>query len=398
MSLAQARESGATLYLLPPTSAVGPALLALESVEVPIVVPRGVRRAWLELVRRGVLTRRALVRQRRLVTEAALQGAIALLSVELRRRMLPENIRDRARGWRTALAARLREIRHPGGESLYFRRRLIRTAVATRLPDALDRRAREEARGLGVPDDAPVVCVHARESGFKEGGREVHEKQRRLGKRRVRDDTARNASITAYGPVLANLVSRGFTVVRIGDPSMTLAEVPGVVDLTRSEARSSLLEVHLLLRSRFLMAGESGPASVAYLTNTPVLVVNATDPIGSYPIRASGLLLLKRVTECETDRRLSVDDMLSERYLSHLRDTSVYEYSDNTPEELQAAVDEMLVLLDGDPDDDRQRAFRTAAAHVAATVVPALRYLRKWRADDGFLGDGRLARVTWSTA
>jgi putative glycosyltransferase (TIGR04372 family) len=266
------------------------------------------------------------------------------------------------------------------------------------LPDRLADRARADAKALGILDGSPIVCVHARESGFKQGGKEVHEKQRRQGKRRLRDDTVRNASIRTYFPVMRELVARGFIVVRIGDPSMEPVELPGVVDLARHERRSSLLEVSLLLRSQFLIAGESGPAGVSYLTNTPLLQVNATDPIGSYPIRSSGLLLLKHVRERKSGYRLQADELLSEQYLAHLRDTALYEYMDNTPEEISAAVNEMLALLDGDPDDKAQVAFRSEATRVATAVVPGLWYLRKWQADTGFLGDGRLARVAWQVS
>jgi putative glycosyltransferase (TIGR04372 family) len=398
MGLAEARARRGALWVLAPAAPVGEALLALESDEVRVAHARGPWRAGLSLVRVAATTRRDLRRWRRQAAESVLEGAIARITVHVKGRTLPEAVRDWLRGRRTWLAARLRHVQRPPGETPYLRRRLLRAPVSTRLPEALVARARDEARAAGIDDDAPVICVHAREVGFKRGGLEVHEKQRAQGKRRVRDDAARNASIRGLLPVMAWLVARGFTVVRIGDPTMEPIAMPGVVDLATAPARSSLLEVHCLLRARFLIAGESGPAGVSYLTNTPLLQVNATDPIGSYPIRATGLLLPKAVRDRASGRRLSVEELLSEAYLARLRDTAVFAYEDNTPEEVQAAAEEMLALLEGDPEDARQAAFRSEATRVASTLVPSLRYLRKWRADDGFLGDGRLARVAWEAA
>jgi len=330
------------------------------------------------------------------VSESLLEAGIAGITVHLKRRVLPEGARDWLRRRRTVMAERLRTLRRPPTAAPYLRRRLLRSPVATSLPPVLEARARDEARGLGIDEHAPIVCVHSREAGYKHG-REVHEKQRSQGKRRVRDDAARNASIRRLFPVMTELVAKGFIVVRLGDPSMEPVHLSGVVDLA-TNASQSLVEVYCLLRARFLIAGESGPAGVSYLTNTPLLQVNATDPIGSYPIRSSGLLLLKHVTERDSGRRLALPELLSARYLSRLRDTTVFAYEDNTPEEIQAAVDEMFALQEGDPDDRRQAAFRVEATRVASTLVPSIRYLRKWRADDGFLGDGRLARAAWGAA
>ena len=49
------------------------------------------------------------------------------------------------------------------------------------------------------------------------------------------------------------LRARGYTVVRLGDPSMTPLSHPGVIDLATSPARTNLLEVYCLLRSAFIV-------------------------------------------------------------------------------------------------------------------------------------------------
>ena len=159
---------------------------------------------------------------------------------------------------------------------------------------------------------------------------EVQEKHARLGSRRPRDDSARNVRVETYFEAIDHLVGRGYTVVRIGDATMAPVSRPGVVDLASLPTPAQALEILCLLRSRFLMCSEAGPVGVAYLTDTPTLTVNATDPVSSFPVRAHGLYLLKRVVEVESGRRLSVSDLLTVDYLEHVRNTRRHRYLDNT--------------------------------------------------------------------
>lgn len=282
--------------------------------------------------------------------------------------------------------------RHREGAGPYMRRQLLRqiVPVVQREPEATEARAR--ARALGIADDQAIVALHVREAGFKLG-REMHN-----AKANARDDSSRNARIESFQLAIDWLVSRGFTVVRVGDNSMTPFDHPGVVDLTQIAPYDSLLEVHCLLRSRFLIAGEAGPSGASYLTNTPLLTVNATDPISSFPIRRHGLFVLKRVRDRQTGRVLGVNDLLTEDYASNLRNTTRYQYQDNSPEELLEAVQEMIDDLDHDrPESVEQAAFRQAVTDACSALGPFHAYVRKWGPENGFLGDGRLAQFTFAS-
>jgi putative glycosyltransferase (TIGR04372 family) len=266
--------------------------------------------------------------------------------------------------------------------SSYYLRRLMREPLAIRLRHDAVQRARQSAIACGIDPDRPIVTVHCREAGYKRG-REMEAK----GGARV--DSVRNASIQSYLEAIQLLVRKGFQVVRIGDPSMTPLTYPGVIDLATSPHRTGLVEVASLLWSRFLLCGESGPLAVSFLTNTPVVTVNATDPISAYPVRPGSLYILKRISDRETGRRLSLGELVSERYLSSLRDQRRFAYAENSPEEICEVVEEMLERLSAEtPPTAAQLMYRTLATEASERSRRTLPYVRKWGPDDGFLGDG----------
>lgn len=271
----------------------------------------------------------------------------------------------------------------------YFQRPLIASAHRASFCSEYEARAAAWGDQAGIPAERPLVAVHAREVGYKRG-REVHETKALT----TRDDSVRNADIGTYLPAVDRLVELGYTVVRLGDPSMEPLVHPGVVDLTGvAEERRGILDIHCLLRSRFLLGCESGPTMVAFLTGTPTLVANATDPISSFPIRRRDILLLKHVRDRETGRLLSLGELVSEGYLANVRNSTRYEYVSNTADEIVEALDEMLELLDDPPPPTpEQEAFATLALGSALALRGRLKYVRKWGAYDGFLGEGRIGR------
>lgn len=267
----------------------------------------------------------------------------------------------------------------------YWRRRLVLDPLPAHMTRRGAQRAAAAAARVGIDLEAKFVTLHVRERGYKIG-REFQD-----AKGDPRDDSTRNARIETHFDAIDLLVERGYTVVRIGDPSMTRVSRAGVVDLATSPHRDPVLEVECIFRSEFLVCGESGPLSVAYLTNTPMLTLNATDPIGAFPVRDNQIYLLKNVTERATGEPLTPPEMLSERYLGHLREPWTWIYRENTSEEISSAVREMLDLVEGAPPSDAQRRYADELTALAIELKH-LPYVRKWGADEGFLGEGRLAR------
>ena len=390
MALASAREEGADVYFVRPHTSLGPGLFELESPDVRVLRPAPVLH---ELFRACISWQTLRERMDDWCGEMRQQVEREFVRESSRYVSdpgMPPQVRKRLRGVRGRLRASLEDAtRGKRRQPPYCKRRLLREPVPVRLKPAAREEAARQAHAHGIAPDAKLVCMHAREAGYKRGG-EIHEIKPAAG----RDDAVRNARIESYLEAVNELVGRGYTVIRLGDPSMTPVTHPGVVDLATSPARTNLLEVSCLLRSDFIIAGESAFGTLVYLTNTPMLLVNATEPIAAYPIRAPGLFLPKTVMDKRDGRRLTSFDLLGLDYHRQFRDTRRYEYVDNSPEEIRDAMREMLQWVRGNwTESPGQHSYHEAIMSAAAQLWRRSMYVRKWGLHEGFLGDGRIARV-----
>jgi putative glycosyltransferase (TIGR04372 family) len=260
-----------------------------------------------------------------------------------------------------------------------FRERYAHRPLSLRLPGPVERRAVARARQLGLADEAPIVTLHVRESGFKQAGR---------GEAPV--DAIRNASIASYVPAIEWLHRRGFTVVRVGDPFMTPFACQGLIDLARSPLRDDALELHLMARSRFFIGGDSGPICAALVTGTPALAVNVTNVMGAYPVRAADRYILKHVRRRDTQEPVAVPSLLTDEYFTSRKDLTRYEFGDNTEDELLEAVQEMAA-----PEDltVAQARFHALAEAQWRSPAVAARRVKKGEPADQLLGEGALGRA-----
>ena len=150
---------------------------------------------------------------------------------------------------------------------------------------------------------------------------------------------------TTYVPALKTLVARGYTVVRLGDRTMTPIKVRGVIDLATSTARTDGLEVWCTMRSAFLIGCDSGPAWLAVLLGVPILTVNAVHYRDMS--RAHDRILCKLARDRTTHDVLSISEMLTEDYLRAGFKDGRYECVDNTPSEIRQAVIDMIEVVGG---------------------------------------------------
>ena len=300
------------------------------------------------------------------------------------------------------------EFHQAKNAKLYLFRRNIEQPLNTYLPADMCADLRERLSQLGIQPATKMVTVHARESGFHQG-EEIQDASvillegRKFGRRKFdnRTDIVRNARIDSYSQAIDYLVKEGYAVVRLGDPLMEPYHRAGLFDLATSPIRTPALELYCLLQSEFVLCGESGPYSVSYLTNTPSVLVNATDPISGYPVRKDRLYILKRVHDRSTGQPLRLNDMLTHRYLSKMRQMILFQYVDNTSDEILEVVREMVSgLRDGWVATSKQRAYREQATAAAIEFNKRERdggiaYVRKWGEDRGFLGSGYIG-ANWA--
>jgi putative glycosyltransferase (TIGR04372 family) len=203
------------------------------------------------------------------------------------------------------------------------------------LPPSMEQEALDQAARLGIDASARLVTLHVRESGYRATA----------GLRQRGWDELRNAHIETYLDACRALIARGYTVVRLGDPTMTPVSAPGVVDLANAAERSQALEAWCVMRSEFLIGCDSGPSWLAFLVGVPVLTINAVH--FRDVLRPCDRMICKLVIERATGRQLTLDEMLTAEFLRDGLRTDRYQHIDNTPKDITAAVLDMADVVAG---------------------------------------------------
>jgi hypothetical protein len=250
---------------------------------------------------------------------------------------LPFDLRTRLRHAAQRAFERSQRERMPNR----FPRLFLRTRAPLRIPERRARQARAALERLGFRPTQPFVTADVR----------------------GRDE--------AFHDSLALLESRGYAVMRL--------------------RHDSTLDAYLLLSCAFLLCDNPEAQRAAYVTNTPTLTVNATDAFTCYPVRQDGIYLLKTAIDLDSGRLFTPRDVLGESYYRNRRNIG---YRDNRSDEIRDAVSEMLEgLRQGWCDSEGQARYRAAAVAAGESLASRVRHVATWGPVDGFIGDGRLARV-----
>ena len=185
-------------------------------------------------------------------------------------------------------------------------------------------------RGLGVSADAWFVGMHVREG-------------------RVQGE--RNADINTYRIAIESIVARGGWVIRMGDPSMTpLPAMPQVIDYAHSKVRSDWMDVFLWARCRFFIGTQSGPAWVPPTFGVPCVITNW--PSMGIRLWFNKDLCIFKLNWSEREARYVnfaevISSPLARGECTQYRASRGIKFVDNTPEEINDVVIEMLDRLDG---------------------------------------------------
>jgi putative glycosyltransferase (TIGR04372 family) len=192
------------------------------------------------------------------------------------------------------------------------------------LKDEQRRRARHELEAMGLPSDCWFVCLHVREG---------------VGASR------RDGNIADYLPAIRSIAQAGGWVVRIGDPSMTkLSGISNLIDCAH-KPRRDWLDVYALGAARFMIGTNSGPVFVAGTFGVPALLSNWA-PIGIKSLYHNTITLPKRLWSQKHNRYLTAeeenDEPFSAAEWTQLLDQQQVRQIPNSPEEIDAGVDEMM--------------------------------------------------------
>ena len=212
-------------------------------------------------------------------------------------------------------------------------------------------RARPLLARLGMPPDRMHVCVHARESGYhKESG--------------INSQAHRNADILSFVPAIRFLVDQGFTVIRMGDPTMRpLPPMDGVIDYCHHPARDPWLDIYLVASAQFFVGCTSGLVMVAHVFGTPTALSHFVPPCAR-PYTKRDVFLPRLYWSEQEGRVLSFEESLTPPlattfYYDRIRSRGIRAL-DPTDDEIVALAAEIYERWRGTvsytPDDDRRQA------------------------------------------
>ena len=360
-TFSRAAHERAAACLLRPRPLADAALFSLvPSGDVERVEPRGLRGArWRMRWRLDAARNRASHR---------LKGSAASFWIEtyreLRRHVgddrLPYPLRTRLREAAQGAFGRSREAERRTGADR-FPRRLLQRRIPVDLPPELMASARDGLRRLGLDPGRPIVAIEA------------------------------PSHVERFGDAIDLLVADGYQVVRIGEAQEPIYRNE-VLDLASVGERAPSLDVFVLLTARVLICSSVAVQHVAYLTNTPCLTLDVADPIAGYPVRDDGLYLLATAVDLESGARLGISGLVTARYL---RNVKRFGRRRNGRSEIALAARE---LIDGlahgaSGETESQKQYREIVLDASRALRGSVPSVAAWGDDDGFIGDGRLARV-----
>jgi putative glycosyltransferase (TIGR04372 family) len=202
-------------------------------------------------------------------------------------------------------------------------------------------------RRLGIPEDAWYVCLHVREPSFHGRWNKVWEQ-------------ARDADIRTYRAAIETILERQGYVVRMGDSNMPpLPPIDGAIDYARSELKCEYADILLLSGARFFVGTNSGLSIVPGIYGVPCVLTNWV-PIGLPNWFNKDLMIPKLLRYKDSRDFVTIEEMLASDlgYVQNPRDLPAgLEFVDNTPEDLAAAVTQMLRELDGEAYRVRDRVM-----------------------------------------
>ena len=214
---------------------------------------------------------------------------------------------------------------------------------------------------LGIPPNAWFVCLHVRESGFR------NDKGRR---------EYRNSNINSYIPAINHITSNGGWVVRMGDNSMLkLPKLKNVIDYPHTSNKSELMDLVLIKLCYFFIGTQSGIYDVAVLFNKPILLLNMYSWTFGSPMHYKDRGIIKHVYSKIENRFLSINEIYNSDWsLQNINSIANQDYYfvDNTEQEILDAVREYYKIISEDsfePSIIQQLAAKELKTHSRQIII-----------------------------
>jgi putative glycosyltransferase (TIGR04372 family) len=244
--------------------------------------------------------------------------------------------------------------------------------------------ANDALADLRLPAGGWFVCVHVREGGFLPQNELVQ--------------SHRNATISNTIAALREIVRRGGTCVRMGDPSMQpLPAIDGVIDYAHHPRKSARLDIILCAKARFFLGCASGLSFVSTAFGIPVASANMI-PVATLATRYYDISIPKLIWSNRLGRHLRFDEILSSDiggyFFSHQYRQSDLRVDENSGDDILGLVQEMLDRLDGrsvetDEDIALQRSYKSLLRPGAYSYGAASRIGTAFLRRHAYLLEGR---------
>lgn len=273
--------------------------------------------------------------------------------------------------WPTPIAAPIDRVNRllPGGEPHMIPWRIEGHRdvhnVLERFPPHLSFLPHEEDRGeaglraMGVPDGAPFVCFHSRDSAYlravdPRGDWSYHD--------------YRDSSIHNYVMAAEELTRLGYCAIRMGAvvAEPLKIENPRIIDYATNGHRSDFMDIYLGARCAFFISSGTGIDGIPEIFRRPIMFVNFLPVEGIHSWNATGLFIFKKHWLSREGRVMTFREIIESgagRFRhSHVFEEHAVEVIENTPEEIAALAIEMDARLEGrwettEEDEYLQRRF-----------------------------------------
>jgi putative glycosyltransferase (TIGR04372 family) len=219
---------------------------------------------------------------------------------------------------------------------------------------------------MGVPSDARFICFHVRDSGYWSS------RKTGIGN----DSDFRNAKIENFESAMLSAAERGFYVIRLGAAAArSLAcSHPRVIDYAAGE-RSEFMDVFLAAECHLMVSTASGLDTIAYYSRRPIVFVDLSAWGWEYVGLPQPFLCIFK--KFRRDGQLMTFSEMIEAKAHEFTVTADFTNAgialeENTPDEIAAAVNEMLDRLDGKAAVDA--ADRDRQERIQAHIRKASRY------------------------
>jgi len=198
-----------------------------------------------------------------------------------------------------------------------------------------DKKANKSMLKLGISKVSWFVCLHVRESGFRNDA----------GKREYR-----NANIEKYIPAIKEITRLGGIVVRLGDKTMKpLPPMDNVIDYPFTDSKSDLMDIYLIKHCRFYISAPSGIYDTAALFGKKILMINTHMWVYGYPLQVHDRGILQHVYSLKKKRFLTLKERISSDWnMQNLWGDIEKDYIlfENSSDDIKNAVIEYIHNLD----------------------------------------------------